>query len=163
MFHYRGIIGFIAFVVVYLYSYPNTTSYLGSLPLIILGLGLRFWAAGYLGEAGRSPVITAQGIVRSGPYRFIRHPLYLGNLFLVAGVLFLLRPPVGFFFAIGSGFMIEYYLIARVEEQFLNDSELPLLKPVFEWRRAMVEKWTWLVVSLIYLMGLAKALCFCRR
>ena len=53
---------------------------------IITGLGLllALWAMGTLGRSfGITP--ADRGIVSDGPYRFIRHPMYLGELISLAG------------------------------------------------------------------------------
>jgi protein-S-isoprenylcysteine O-methyltransferase Ste14 len=52
----------------------------------ICGLLLVLWALGTLGRAfGIAPAY--RGIVRSGPYAFIRHPMYLGELISLSGTL----------------------------------------------------------------------------
>jgi len=45
--------------------------------VMAIGEAIRVWAAGHL-EKGRE-------ITRSGPYRFVRHPLYLGSTLLGVG------------------------------------------------------------------------------
>jgi protein-S-isoprenylcysteine O-methyltransferase len=52
-----------------------------------LGLGLRIWAASVLGRFYTRTLRTAddQALVRSGPYRLIRHPGYLGSLVIWLG------------------------------------------------------------------------------
>jgi protein-S-isoprenylcysteine O-methyltransferase Ste14 len=50
-----------------------------------LGLLLMLWSLGALGTSfGVAP--ADRGLVRGGPYRFIRHPAYLGELGCMAGV-----------------------------------------------------------------------------
>jgi hypothetical protein len=48
----------------------------GLLPVII-GMGIRLWAAGHLHKR--------QTLAVSGPYRWVRHPLYLGTLIAIVG------------------------------------------------------------------------------
>lgn len=53
------------------------------LPLLAAGLALRLWAAGYL--------VKDKALALSGPYRYVRHPLYLGTLLAVASIPLLLH------------------------------------------------------------------------
>jgi protein-S-isoprenylcysteine O-methyltransferase Ste14 len=52
-----------------------------------LGLATRVWAIAALGGAFRATVEVdpGQAVVSTGPYRWIRHPSYLGLLLIVAG------------------------------------------------------------------------------
>lgn len=55
---------------------------------VALGLGLVVWARRTLGRH-YSPCFDAlvpQDVVRTGPYRYVRHPIYTANLLLVLGV-----------------------------------------------------------------------------
>ncbi|HEX6021233.1 MAG TPA: isoprenylcysteine carboxylmethyltransferase family protein [Solirubrobacter sp.] len=53
-----------------------------------LGLGLRVWSIAALGRSFRTTVEVepGQAVVSRGPYRWIRHPSYLGLLLIVAGL-----------------------------------------------------------------------------
>jgi protein-S-isoprenylcysteine O-methyltransferase Ste14 len=48
-----------------------------ALPLILLGAALRSWGAGHL---VKNDVLTT-----TGPYAFLRHPLYLGTILVASG------------------------------------------------------------------------------
>jgi protein-S-isoprenylcysteine O-methyltransferase Ste14 len=52
--------------------------------LTILGLGLALWALWQLGRSfGIAP--ADRGLVSGGPYRWVRHPMYLGELLALTG------------------------------------------------------------------------------
>jgi len=55
--------------------------------LIILGAALRWWAIITLGRYFTVDVAvrSTQAVVRSGPYRFVRHPAYSGLLLIALG------------------------------------------------------------------------------
>jgi protein-S-isoprenylcysteine O-methyltransferase Ste14 len=57
---------------------PTRTTLLYGAPIGCAGEALRIWAAGHL-EKGRE-------VTTSGPYRFARHPLYLGSTIMGAGL-----------------------------------------------------------------------------
>ena len=56
---------------------PNATFLLIGLIPITLGEGLRLWATGYLHKTDSLTV--------TGPYGYLRHPLYLGTLLIATG------------------------------------------------------------------------------
>lgn len=58
------------------------------LALVVLGIGVRGWAAGTLGRFFTRSITIRDGhcVVTSGPYRFIRHPGYTGLLVSLAGL-----------------------------------------------------------------------------
>jgi protein-S-isoprenylcysteine O-methyltransferase Ste14 len=57
--------------------------------LVIAGIALRWYAILTLGRffSMRVQTTSAQQVVESGPYRFVRHPSYTGALMTVLGVL----------------------------------------------------------------------------
>jgi protein-S-isoprenylcysteine O-methyltransferase Ste14 len=66
---------------------PSLGAALAGLLLVALGLGLALWARWYLG-GNWSGVITLKEnhtLIRSGPYRRLRHPIYTGLLLGFAG------------------------------------------------------------------------------
>ncbi len=56
---------------------PTVLSIVVGIGVACLGEALRIWAAGHI-EKGRE-------VTRSGPYRLVRHPLYLGSAIMGAG------------------------------------------------------------------------------
>jgi protein-S-isoprenylcysteine O-methyltransferase Ste14 len=70
--------GLVLAVAVVLLARPTWRSILLGVLLTFLGLGIRAWASGHLRKEKTLAV--------SGPYRFSRNPLYLGNFVLGIGV-----------------------------------------------------------------------------
>lgn len=60
---------------------PTPASLSFGLPLIVAGAGLRIWAAGHL--------VKTEAFTVSGPYAYLRHPLYAGTLLVTTGLLLL--------------------------------------------------------------------------
>ncbi len=116
LFRWRGVIGVLAFGVVFWLARPTFGSCLLGIPFLLVGLAVRFWASGYIGIEGRAREIGARYRLASGPYRLIRHPLYIGNFLLVVGMLVALRPAVWLGAAVVAGFILEYALIISAEE-----------------------------------------------
>jgi protein-S-isoprenylcysteine O-methyltransferase Ste14 len=74
----RVSIGFAAAAVVLWLAQPTRRSLIAGGAVALAGEAVRIWAAGHL-EKGRE-------VTQSGPYRFMRHPLYLGSTILGAGL-----------------------------------------------------------------------------
>lgn len=74
---WRVPLGFVAAIAALVLARPSSRSITVGLVVALAGEALRVWAAGHI-EKGRE-------ITRSGPYRFFRHPLYLGSTILGIG------------------------------------------------------------------------------
>ena len=90
---------------------PTWTSMAVGLPLSVLGLIVRAWAAGHL-EKNLS-------LAESGPYAFVRNPLYIGTLATAAGLVIASRRwELGALFA--AVFLLIYLPVVELEEQHLR-------------------------------------------
>jgi protein-S-isoprenylcysteine O-methyltransferase Ste14 len=75
---WRVTLGFVfAAIVLWLATPGPRTLVVGSL-IAIVGEAIRLWAAGHLEKS--------QEVTQSGPYRYTRHPLYLGSSLIGAGI-----------------------------------------------------------------------------
>jgi protein-S-isoprenylcysteine O-methyltransferase Ste14 len=97
--------------------------------LAVLGILVRLWASGY--------VKKNEELATRGPYAWVRHPLYVGNLLLAAG--FALAAHRWWAYILVGAFLLFFYPNAIREE----DAKLRrLFGPVWkEWRSA-----TWALV-----------------
>ena len=104
-------LGFV-FAAVFLWAArPSALSMLLSLMLVVPGLWLRAYAAGY---AKKNAELTM-----TGPYGYTRNPLYLGSMLMAAGfAVALLSWPVAL--VLTTGFMIIYIPVIASEERFLR-------------------------------------------
>lgn len=68
------------------FARPTPASLLAGGLLIVVGEGLRIWATGHL---HKNDALTV-----SGPYAYLRHPLYLGTLLIALGIASAARAPV---------------------------------------------------------------------
>jgi protein-S-isoprenylcysteine O-methyltransferase Ste14 len=99
--------------------FHNDLQYIG-LGITVLGIAFRAWAVLTLGRFFTMTVMTTsnQTVVKSGPYRWLRHPAYTGSILTLVGFPLALGTWVGALFvlllAVG-GFLYR----VRVEEQAL--------------------------------------------
>ena len=103
--------GFVMVVAFAWFSQPNGQSMALGLPLSIVGLALRAWAAGHLAKNQRLAV--------SGPYAFTRNPLYLGTLITALGLAAAGRS-LGLALLFAALFALVYLPAIELEEQHLS-------------------------------------------
>jgi protein-S-isoprenylcysteine O-methyltransferase Ste14 len=90
--------------------------------LVLLGSALFVWARRTLGRhySGHVSVKKEQDLVKSGPYRIIRHPAYAGYLFMALGLAFGYSSLSGFVSTLLILFPATVYRI-RVEDKMLAE------------------------------------------
>ncbi len=153
---------------------PEREAIIRALPIVVAALALRAWARGHL---ERRKYLT-----RSGPYAYLRHPLYLGSFILGVVLASLASFPVApaIFTLV---FLIAYFPKAVREEAFLRarygeeyrryarevGALLPRLRAVaaaplvdsggFRWRRVLAHgEWqTWIGTAVVFALLWARA------
>jgi protein-S-isoprenylcysteine O-methyltransferase Ste14 len=106
-------LGFVAAAVTLLFARPTPESWGIGVAVALGGEAIRIWAAGHL-EKSRE-------VTRSGPYRFTRHPLYVGSSVLALGVVLASRSVV--VAAIAAVYMGTTIAAAiRTEEAYLRQA-----------------------------------------
>ena len=107
----RVTLGWIVVVATILLARPTWPAWRIGLLVAALGEAVRVWAAGHL-EKGRE-------VTRSGPYRWTRHPLYVGSTIMALGIVIASR-------SIGVAILAAIYMTStltaaiRTEEAFLR-------------------------------------------
>jgi protein-S-isoprenylcysteine O-methyltransferase Ste14 len=90
--------------------------------IVALGALIRSWAESYLHSSiVHDAALHGEQLVADGPYRRVRNPLYLGNLFLATGLGFLASRSG--FFVISLGMLICVYRLILREEATLLKSQ----------------------------------------
>lgn len=103
--------GFIMVAAFAWFSQPDARSLAWGLPISALGLALRAWATGHVEKNLR--------LAQSGPYAYVRNPLYLGTLIVAAGFAIASRQwGLGVLFA--AVFLFIYLPAIQLEEQHLR-------------------------------------------
>ena len=93
------------------FSQPTLQSILNGLPISIIGLLIRSWAAGHLAKN--------EDLAQSGPYAHVRNPLYLGSLFLAGGLVYGSQS-MTVFAIFAAAFLLIYLPVIQLEEEHLR-------------------------------------------
>jgi len=105
---------------------PQPVTIAWSLLLVLPGIWLRSYAAGYVKKNSELTI--------TGPYAHVRNPLYLGSILIAAGFAVALMS-VPFAIALLVFFLLIYVPVIASEEAFLRDTFLE-----FEWYCARVPR-----------------------
>ncbi len=103
--------GFLLLIAFAWLSKPSAASLAMGLPISCLGLLLRGWAAGHLAKN--------RALATSGPYAYLRNPLYAGTLLVACGIVVACRSWwLVVLFAVV--FFLVYLPVIELEEQHLR-------------------------------------------
>jgi protein-S-isoprenylcysteine O-methyltransferase Ste14 len=104
-------LGFAAFGLCLWLASPTPRSIVMGAAIALVGQALRVWAAGHI-EKGRE-------VTQSGPYRLMRHPLYIGSSIMGLGFA-LASASRGTAFLVSVYFLATYVAAVRTEEATLD-------------------------------------------
>ncbi len=109
----RVLTAWIGALVLFLSARIDNASFWIGVPIAIGGGLLRIWSLGFMERKGK--VLTT-----SGPFSYVRNPLYVGNFFIGLGILILCRNLflLAFFLI---GFTILHWALIRQEEKELGE------------------------------------------
>jgi protein-S-isoprenylcysteine O-methyltransferase Ste14 len=130
LYKYRGIItAFLGLLLLLLPPASFETSIYVGIPFFFAAFFLRIWARLHIGEHSRENELVCNEIIKTGPYRYIKHPLYLSNF--MAGTAFALFH-AGFSFAT-LGFCAIYGIFLAIlainENKFLKHAAPQISRP----------------------------------
>jgi protein-S-isoprenylcysteine O-methyltransferase Ste14 len=107
----RVVCGFVLVAAFAWFSAPTPESLVIGIPISVVGLALRAWAAGHLAKNQR--------LATGGPYAYTRNPLYLGTSLVAAGLVVASRS-AGLAVLFGMVFLLVYLPVIELEEQHLR-------------------------------------------
>jgi protein-S-isoprenylcysteine O-methyltransferase Ste14 len=151
--------GFVLVAAFAWFSRPDARSLAWGLPVSALGLALRAWATGHVEKNIK--------LAESGPYAYVRNPLYLGTLLVAAGFAIASRQwLLAVLFAVV--FLFIYLPAIELEEQHLRKlfpefaayaERVPALWPTFTpLRRPAKFRWELYVRNREYQAGIGFAI-----
>lgn len=107
----RVALGFTCGVLVFWLATPTRKTIVAGLVVAVAGEAFRLWAAGHLNKS--------REVTRSGPYRLVAHPLYLGSSIIGTG-LAIASGRVAVFVIVAAYLAITLTAAIRSEEAFLR-------------------------------------------
>jgi protein-S-isoprenylcysteine O-methyltransferase Ste14 len=114
----------------------NTVVLLLGFMIFLLGLALAVWARIYLGKNWGMPMTQKQRpeLVSSGPYRYVRHPIYTGILTAMLGAAL----ASSMFWLAAFGITAVYFVYSALEEEKLLMKQLPHDYPAYRSKSKML-------------------------
>jgi protein-S-isoprenylcysteine O-methyltransferase Ste14 len=105
-----------------LFAIPTLTTMTCGFALAILGESLRFWGVAYAGSLTRvTGSVGAPEVVVSGPFAYLRNPLYVGNVLMYCGIGVMANALSPWLIIIALVyFVFQYAMIVSLEEDFLE-------------------------------------------
>ena len=139
---WRVFLGFVFAAIVLWLATPTPQSLMIGAAIAAIGESIRVWAAGHLEKS--------KEVTQSGPYRYTRHPLYLGSSLIGIGMAVVANNLVV------AAIVISYLVLTltaamRSEEAHLREKfgdaydayaekRAPMVERSFSWRRAVYNR-----------------------
>lgn len=111
-------------IVMLLFSSPTIASLVAGFLIALVGESVRFWGVAYAGSETRTTGrVGGTQLVTSGPYSFVRNPLYVGNVLVYLGVGIMSNALTPYLQVIAVlYFALQYSAIVSIEEKYLAEN-----------------------------------------
>ncbi len=106
----RKLLGQISAVLIVMLAKPSVVTFAAGFPVVVLGEAVRIWALGYIKKDIE--------LATKGPYRYVRHPLYLGSSLIASGFL-IIAGNIYLALTLPLVFYIVYKEMIKMEEDML--------------------------------------------
>ena len=111
----------LAFAIIF-FADPSGSAIIVGFILVLVGEIIRLNGVHHAGGATRTRKVGAHALCTSGPFGYVRNPLYLGNIIIYAGVVLMAGGPVMWQLLVitVTFFFLQYSLIISLEEEILT-------------------------------------------
>jgi protein-S-isoprenylcysteine O-methyltransferase Ste14 len=123
IFKYRSYTPIPFIIIMLIYENANIWSLIAGFLIAFTGELIRLWGVSWAGSETRTTGgVGGSFLVISGPFAFVRNPLYIGNILIYTGIgimsfaVFPWLQVIGFIF-----FLFQYHVIVKEEEKFLME------------------------------------------
>ena len=120
-FKYRSYTPIPFLIIIVVLAEPTLPSLVIGLLIVIVGESVRFWGVSIAGSETRTTrMVGGSHLVTSGPFAYVRNPLYVGNITVYVGVGVMSMALFPWLLIIAClWFYVQYRLIVAWEEEFL--------------------------------------------
>jgi protein-S-isoprenylcysteine O-methyltransferase Ste14 len=120
LFQYRSYTPIPFLLVMIVFAHPTIISMVLGALSVLAGEFLRLWGVAIAGSETRTTgPVGGTFLITTGPFSYVRNPLYVGNMLLYVGVGIMAGLPLFALFALVY-FFFQYSLIVSLEEEYLH-------------------------------------------
>lgn len=121
MFRYRSYTPLPFLLAMVVWARPTVVSLCAGFVVVLLGEAIRFWGVSIAGSETRTTgTVGGTYLITTGPFAYVRNPLYVGNMMLYAGVGIMSMALFPWLLIIAIvWFVTQYTLIVLQEEEYL--------------------------------------------
>jgi protein-S-isoprenylcysteine O-methyltransferase Ste14 len=122
MFRYRGYTPLPFLIVMLVFGRPSAWTLVPGFALVAAGGWFRLWGVAIAGSETRTTVtVGATHLVTTGPFAYVRNPLYAGNILIYCGVAVMANGLTPWLLlGVLLFFVVQYRLIVSLEEEHLR-------------------------------------------
>ncbi|MGC8596005.1 MAG: methyltransferase family protein [Candidatus Kryptoniota bacterium] len=124
LFSYRSYTPVPFLIVMLIYARPTALTMTIGFVAALVGEAVRFWGVSYAGSETRTTgTVGGSKLVVTGPYAYMRNPLYAGNIILYTGIGIMSNALVPYLQLIALAyFAFQYRAIVSLEEGYLGQT-----------------------------------------